>query len=79
MILGISQCNQILINGNRGRGRPKKTWTDCVKEDKKKWRMTGMDPLDRYLWRKALLKMPQTVQPPRQGSEARKTNKVKVK
>ena len=56
----------LLINGNRGRGLPKKTWAGCVKEDKKKWRMAGMDSLDRDLWRKALLKMPQTVR-----SEAR--------
>ena len=35
----------IPIDGNRGRGRLKKTWADCVKEDKKKWRMAGMGPL----------------------------------
>ena len=44
----------LLINGNRGRGRPKKTWADCVKEDEKKWRMAETDPSDRDLWRKAL-------------------------
>ena len=61
----------LAIDGSRGRGRPKKTWADCVKADKKKWRMAGIDPSDRDLWRKALLKTPQTVQPPGRGSEAR--------
>ena len=42
----------LVINGNRGRGRPKKTQADCVKEDKKKWRMAGMDPYgERLFWK----------------------------
>ena len=67
----INDVMNLVINGNRGRGRQKKTWADCVKEDKKKWRMAEMDPLDRDLWRKALLKMPQTVQPMDGDSETR--------
>lgn len=67
----INDVMNLAIDGSRGRGRPKKTWADCVKADKKKWRMAGIDPSDRDLWRKALLKTPQTVQPPGRGSEAR--------
>ena len=39
----------LVIDGNSWRVRPKKTWADCVKEDKKKWRMAGMNPSDRAM------------------------------
>jgi hypothetical protein len=46
----------MVVDGSRGRGRPKKNWTDTVKEDSKAWKMTCVDPMDRVLWTKNLKK-----------------------
>jgi hypothetical protein len=52
----IRQAADMVVDGSRGRGRPKKNWTDTVKEDSKAWKMTCVDPMDRVLWRKNLKK-----------------------
>ena len=44
----------------RGRGRPKKTWRQCVDEDMAKLYLSVMDSHDRALWRNGIL---ETVQP----------------
>ena len=42
------------VEGNRSRGRPKKSWIDAIKEDHKSWKMTRTDATDRTTWRSAL-------------------------
>ena len=37
--------------GSKGRGRPRKTWEECVKRDIQECGLTDVDPLDRNLWR----------------------------
>ena len=39
------------IPGSRGRGRPVKTWWDCVAKDLVECDLSGVDPLDRDAWR----------------------------
>ena len=39
------------IPGSRGRGRPTKTWQDCVAKDLVDCGLSGVDPLDRDAWR----------------------------
>ena len=39
------------VQGARGRGRPKKTWWDCVRADIDICGLGGIDPLDREAWR----------------------------
>ena len=45
----------LVMNSNRGSGHPKKTRADCVKEDKKKWRICygslGQGPIVTFLMR----------------------------
>ena len=35
----INEAMKLDVVGHRGRGRPKKTWADCVKNDRKVWKM----------------------------------------
>ena len=49
-----SHINKVVgmeVPGARGRGRPRKTWLDCVKADIGACGLDGIDPLDREAWR----------------------------
>ena len=50
-------------------GRPQKTWEDCIKNNRKVWKMSRTNPSDRESWKNALRKL-STVQPPGRGTEA---------
>ena len=39
----------------RGRGRPRKTWLQCVDEDMAKLNLSVMDTHDRAVWRNGIL------------------------
>ena len=41
----------IAIPGPRGRGRPRKSWSECVKADVEVCNLEGMDPQNREAWR----------------------------
>ena len=47
----VSACRDIKVEGARGRGRPRKTWQDCVSEDMKRLGLKREDAQDRALWR----------------------------
>ncbi|CAH1266837.1 RANGAP1 [Branchiostoma lanceolatum] len=42
------------LPGNRGRGRPKKSWIECVKKDIKECGLTNVDLLDRVAWKRCV-------------------------
>jgi hypothetical protein len=42
------------VNGKRGRGRDRKTWTECVEEDMKMLGLRAEDAQERLRWRKAI-------------------------
>ena len=65
----INEAMKLDVVGHRGRGRPKKTWVDCIKNDRKVWKMTRTNPFDSESWKKALKKL-STVQPPGRGTES---------
>ena len=50
----IKRCTEVVVVGNRKRGRPKKRWSDIIKEDRKLWSMSNTDTGDRSSWRKTL-------------------------
>ena len=50
----INLVQHLQVDGNCGRGRPKKTWNTLVKEDCRAWKMTMIDTADRSAWRSAL-------------------------
>ena len=39
----------------RGRGRPRKTWRECVEEDMSKLKLCVKDTQDRAVWRRGIL------------------------
>ena len=65
----INEATNLDVVGHRGRERPKKTWADCIKNDRKVWKLSKTNPTDRESWKKALRKL-STVQPPGRGTEA---------
>jgi len=50
----VKACQQIEINGDRGRGRGRKTWRECVSTDMKAMKLKVEDAQDREVWRKAI-------------------------
>ena len=49
----IKRCTMIEVEGCHGRGRPKKTWEEVFKGDKKEWKV-NVEPTNNTEWRKAL-------------------------
>ena len=39
------------IDGKRGAGRPKQTWTKLTEKDCREWKLTTVDPQERSTWR----------------------------
>ena len=46
-----NSITSIAIPGPRGCGRPRKTWSDCVKKDVDVCNLEGIDPQNREAWR----------------------------
>ena len=46
----INSITSMTIPSARGRGRPKKTWSECVKADMKMCSLGSIDPLNREAW-----------------------------
>ena len=42
----------IAVQGSRRRGRPKKRWMDCVKDDPREKGLSGEEVYDRAAWRR---------------------------
>ena len=47
----INTITSMAIPGNRGSGRPKKTWSECVRDDIRVCKLSNINPLDRDAWR----------------------------
>ena len=50
----INKVMSHVVEGSRSRGRPKKTWSDCIQDDRKEWRMTKTDAMNRAKWRSSM-------------------------
>ena len=51
---GIGMVGNLAVPGKRGRGRPRKTWAECVKTDIRDCGLSAVDPQDRVAWRAAV-------------------------
>ena len=53
----VSACRHIVVESvnGRGRGRPRKTWRECVEEDMSKLKLCVKDTQDRAVWRSGIL------------------------
>ena len=50
----INKCTHLEVDGFKGRGRPRKTWSATVTEDLKAWNIDANNVHDRPVWKKAL-------------------------
>ena len=50
----IKDITELEVAGQRRRGRPNKTWSDTIRDDRKRWNASRVDPMDRVEWRKKL-------------------------
>ena len=50
----VNSLTALEVDGQRGRGRPRKTVRDMINDDDKNWKMTRVDPANRIEWRKKL-------------------------
>ena len=50
----MNKCQYIKIVSNKGPGRPKKTWEETIRHDRKEWNLTDVDPQDRTICRAKL-------------------------
>jgi hypothetical protein len=44
-------CQNLVVDGSRGRGRGRKTWQQCVNEDLREFGLKREDALNREIWR----------------------------
>ena len=63
----IKHCTEMKVEGRRGKRRPRKTWLETVNQEKKDWKLNGIDPASRVEWRKALRMNMGNVQPALSG------------
>ena len=47
----IHEVTEVSVPGSRGRGRPRKTWRECVNGDIQECGLSDADPSDRAIWR----------------------------
>ena len=50
----IGRVTSLDVGGRPRRGRPRKTWSEVISDDRTKWGMLNADPLDRCEWRKSI-------------------------
>ena len=50
----INKCNHLEIDGFKGKGRPRKTWSATVTEDLKAWNIDANNVHDQPVWKNAL-------------------------
>ena len=51
----VSACRDMIVEGERGRGRGRKTWKECVMDDMRKMGLRKEDAQDRKVWRSGIL------------------------
>ena len=51
----VSACRNMAVSGERGRGRGRKTWKECVADDMRQLRLRQEDAQDRAVWRNGIL------------------------
>ena len=50
----VKRCSTMELEWTRPRGRPKKTWTDAVKDDMRRLGLATEDAQDRGKWRRMI-------------------------
>jgi hypothetical protein len=55
---GVATCRAMIVGGVKGRGRGRKTWEECVRNDMGKFNLTKEMAKDRNLWRSLIVGKP---------------------
>ncbi|XP_065675618.1 uncharacterized protein LOC136091834 [Hydra vulgaris] len=63
----LTACRKLKVSGEKGRGRNRKTWKECVLDDMKKLHLRKEDVQDRVYWRNCIMRNVQPVQALKQG------------
>ena len=50
----VKKCMEYEVEGPRPRGRPKRTWTEVVREDCQARKLNKEDAVDLWKWRKVI-------------------------
>ena len=50
----VKKCMDFKVDGNAGRGRPTKSWLECVNDDMRKFALKKELAHDRTVWRSAI-------------------------
>ena len=66
----INTVADVAVPGTRGAGRPRKTWRQCVKDDRRACGLDRTNPLDRDAWRAGVRRSLVLPTPPDPGNTA---------
>ena len=69
----------IAIPGPRGRGRPSKSWSECVKADVDVCSLAGIDPQNREAWRSGVRRTSQLQLIPGTGNYLQSKYQTRIK
>ena len=50
----VSACRRLKVDGSGGKGRPKKTWSECVNKDLKDLKLKSEWAKDHIIWRRCV-------------------------
>jgi len=54
----VAACRDMVVEGEKGRGRGRKTWQECVVEDVRKLKFRKEDAQNRVTWRRGIYGKP---------------------
>ena len=66
----VSRCRSLVVDGTRGRGRGRNTWSECLMEDIRVVSLKAVDARDHSVWKAGITRKP---------SDLRKCEKTDVK
>ena len=66
----INTVADVAVPGTRGAGRPRKTWSQCIKDDRSACGLDRTNPLDRDVWRTSVRRSLVLPTPPVPGNAA---------
>ena len=65
-----NSITKLAIPGTRGKGRPRKSWSDCVRDDLEACSLGGTDPQNRGAWRAGVRRSSHLLPTPATGTPA---------
>ena len=54
----VSRCRRLVVDGTSGRGRGRKTWSECLMEGMRVVELKAVDAQDRSVWKAGIMRKP---------------------